>query len=58
MGDQDGEMNGRLGREMDMLGIDLGKMEYLSIGVIQDWILQQRILTSGKPPVSFTHWTR
>ena len=36
MGDLDEELNGRLGRELDTLGVDLGRMKCLSAGALQD----------------------
>ena len=56
MGDLDGVLNESLGHEMDTLGIDLGKMECLSAGMLQDRSLQQHISTSGKPLGSFSQW--
>ena len=53
MGNLDGVLNRRLGRELDMLGVDLGKTGHLSASVIQDWSVQQQISTSGKLPVIF-----
>ena len=53
MDDLDGELNERLGHELDTMGINLGKMECLSTSALQGYSLQQHISTSGKPPASF-----
>ena len=53
MGDLDRELNGRSGHEMDMMGVDLGKMGRLSVSILQDWSVQQQISTSGKPSAIF-----
>ena len=58
MGDLDRELNRRLGRELDTLGIDQGRTKCLSAGALQDCNLQQHVSTSGKPPASFTQRAR
>ena len=56
MGDLDGELNKRLGHELDTLGVDLGQTECLSTSALQGCNLKQHVSTFNKPLASFTQW--